>query len=278
MVISNQETMILDDSVKLYLHEIGQIDLLNQDEEIELAKRIKQGDEEAKQQLIDANLRLVVSIARGYTGRGLSLLDLIQEGNIGLMKAVDMFDYTKGFKFSTYATYWIKQTISRSLANQARSIRLPVHMVENIQKLNYAQKQLSQQLGRTATDEEIADYMDISINKVNQLKTIAVNPISLQTPLGEKNTHLDDFVEDKNSISPDEYTTNELLKDELNEAFMKLTEREEKVLRLRFGLDDGQKRTLEEVGQYFHLTRERIRQIEAKALRKLRQSQLKDFL
>ncbi len=270
----------MDDSVKLYLHQIGQIDLLSQEEEIVLAKKIQQGDLEAKQQLVDANLRLVVSIARGYTNRGMSLLDLIQEGNIGLMKAVEMFDYTKGFKFSTYATCWIKQAITRALANQSRSIRLPVHMVENIQRFNAVSKRLYQQLGREATDEEIAESMGLTPEKVCQLQIISQNPISLQTPIGEDNSHLDDFVEDKGTLSPDDYTHNELLKDELNSAFLKLTDREEKVLRLRFGLDDGRKRTLEEVGQHFHLTRERIRQIEAKALRKLRQpsNHLKDFL
>lgn len=261
------------------MQQIGQIDLLSQDEEIALAKKIKQGDNQAKQKLIDANLRLVVSIARGYNNRGMSLLDLIQEGNIGLMKAVEMFDYTKGFKFSTYATCWIKQAMTRALANQSRSIRLPVHMVENIQRFKIVQKQLCQQLGREATDEEIAEHMGITVEKVCQLQVIAQTPVSLQTPIGEDHSHLDDFVEDNKTIAPDDYTHNELLKDELNTAFLKLTDREEQVLRLRFGLDDGHKRTLEEVGQHFHLTRERIRQIEAKALRKLRQpsNHLKDF-
>ncbi len=273
---------MMDDSVKMYLHKIGQIDLLSYEQEVDLAKKIKQGDEEAKNTLIDANLRLVVSIAKGYVGRGMSFLDLIQEGNIGLMKAVEMFDYTKGYKFSTYATWWIRQSISRSIANQARSVRIPVHMGENIQKLNYTQKKLLQDLGREPTDKEIAEVLDVSLEKVRQWQLIAMTPVSLQSPIGEDSSYLADFIEDDKTLSPDDYTHNQLLKDELDKALLELTDREEMVLRLRFGLDDGHKRTLEEVGKELHVTRERIRQIEAKALHKLKKPStakcLKDFL
>lgn len=273
---------MVDDSVKMYLHEIGQFDLLDYDDEVALAKKIQEGDEEAKQMLIDANLRLVVSIAKDYVGRGMPFLDLIQEGNIGLMKAVEMFDYTKGFKFSTYATWWIRQTIARSIANQARSIRIPVHMGENILKLNYTQRKLSQELGREPTDKDLAEVLDISLEKVRQWQLLAMKPISLQSPIGEDNINLSEFIEDKKTLSPNDYTNNQLLKDELDRALLELTDREEKVLRLRFGLDDGHKRTLEEVGKELHVTRERIRQIEAKALYKLKKpamaKRLKDFL
>lgn len=273
---------MMDDSVKMYLHKIGQIDLLSFEQEVDLAKKIKQGDEEAKNTLIDANLRLVVSIAKGYVGRGMSFLDLIQEGNIGLMKAVEMFDYTKGYKFSTYATWWIRQSISRSIANQARSVRIPVHMGENIQKLNYTQKKLLQDLGREPTDKEIAEVLDVSLEKVRQWQLIAMTPVSLQSPIGDDNSYLADLIEDDKTLSPDDYTHNQLLKDELDKALLELTDCEEMVLRLRFGLDDGHKRTLEQVGKELHVTRERIRQIEAKALHKLKKpstaKRLKDFL
>lgn len=274
----------INDPVKMYLKEIGRVNLLTQEEERELAKRILEGDELAKQQLAAANLRLVVSIAKRYVGRGMQFLDLIQEGNMGLIKAVEKFDYTKGFKFSTYATWWIRQAITRAIADQARTIRIPVHMVETINKLTRIQRQLIQELGREPTAEEIADHMEgMTPEKVREIQKISLEPVSLETPIGEEDdSHLGDFIEDEGAMSPDDYASNELLKDELNEVLLELTDREEKVLRLRFGLDDGRTRTLEEVGQVFNVTRERIRQIEAKALRKLkhpsRSKRLKDFL
>ncbi len=274
----------INDPVKMYLKEIGRVELLTHDEEIELAKRILEGDEEAKKKLAAANLRLVVSIAKRYVGRGMLFLDLIQEGNMGLIKAVEKFDYTKGFKFSTYATWWIRQAITRAIADQARTIRIPVHMVETINKLTRVQRQLVQELGREPTAEEIAELMDgMTPEKVREIQKISLEPVSLETPIGEEDdSHLGDFIEDEGAMSPDDYAANELLKDELNEVLLELTDREEKVLRLRFGLDDGRTRTLEEVGKEFNVTRERIRQIEAKALRKLkhpsRSKRLKDFL
>lgn len=274
----------INDPVKMYLKEIGRAELLTHEEEIELAKRILDGDEEAKKKLAAANLRLVVSIAKRYVGRGMLFLDLIQEGNMGLIKAVEKFDYTKGFKFSTYATWWIRQAITRAIADQARTIRIPVHMVETINKLTRVQRQLVQELGREPTAEEIAELMDgMTPEKVREIQKISLEPVSLETPIGEEDdSHLGDFIEDEGAMSPDDYAANELLKDELNEVLLELTDREEKVLRLRFGLDDGRTRTLEEVGKEFNVTRERIRQIEAKALRKLkhpsRSKRLKDFL
>lgn len=274
----------INDPVKMYLKEIGRVELLSHDEEISLAKRILDGDEEAKKKLAAANLRLVVSIAKRYVGRGMLFLDLIQEGNMGLIKAVEKFDYTKGFKFSTYATWWIRQAITRAIADQARTIRIPVHMVETINKLTRVQRQLIQELGREPSAEEISEKMDgMTPEKVREIQKISLEPVSLETPIGEEDdSHLGDFIEDEGAMSPDDYAANELLKDELNEVLLELTDREEKVLRLRFGLDDGRTRTLEEVGKVFGVTRERIRQIEAKALRKLRHpsrsNQLKDFL
>lgn len=274
----------INDPVKMYLKEIGRVELLTHEEEIGLAKKILDGDEEAKKELAAANLRLVVSIAKRYVGRGMLFLDLIQEGNMGLIKAVEKFDYTKGFKFSTYATWWIRQAITRAIADQARTIRIPVHMVETINKLTRIQRQLIQELGREPTAEEIADKMDgMTPEKVREIQKISLEPVSLETPIGEEDdSHLGDFIEDEGAMSPDDYAANELLKDELNEVLLELTDREEKVLRLRFGLDDGRTRTLEEVGKEFNVTRERIRQIEAKALRKLkhpsRSKRLKDFL
>lgn len=274
----------INDLVKMYLKEIGRVDLLTHEQEIELAKRILEGDEQAKKELAAANLRLVVSIAKRYVGRGMLFLDLIQEGNMGLIKAVEKFDYTKGFKFSTYATWWIRQAITRAIADQARTIRIPVHMVETINKLTRIQRQLVQELGREPTAEEIAEKMDgMTPAKVREIQKISLEPVSLETPIGEEDdSHLGDFIEDEGAMSPDDYASNELLKDELNEVLLELTDREEKVLRLRFGLDDGRTRTLEEVGKEFNVTRERIRQIEAKALRKLkhpsRSKRLKDFL
>ena len=273
----------INDPVKMYLKEIGRVPLLKADEEIEIAKRIEAGDEEAKNILISSNLRLVVSIAKKYVGRGMLFLDLIQEGNMGLVNAVEKFDYRKGFKFSTYATWWIRQAITRAIADQARTIRIPVHMVETINKLTRIERQLVQDLGRDPTAEEIAAKMEgISPEKVREIKKIAMDPVSLETPIGEEDdSHLGDFIEDKNSMSPDQYANNQLLKDEISKALSELTEREEKVLRLRFGLYDGRTRTLEEVGKEFNVTRERIRQIEAKALRKLkhptRSKRLRDF-
>ena len=273
----------INDPVRMYLKEIGRIPLLTSDEEFENARRALEGDEEAKRILAKSNLRLVVSIAKRYVGRGMLFLDLIQEGNIGLMKAVDKFDPEKGYKFSTYATWWIRQAITRALADQARTIRVPVHMVETINKLARVQRQLTQDLNREPTDEEIAKKLGISVDKVREVYKISQDPVSLETPIGEEDdSHLGDFIRDERTVSPEEYATEELLKEELADVLLTLTDREEKVLRLRFGLDDGQCRTLEEVGQIFGVTRERIRQIEAKALRKLRHPsrsrKLKDFL
>ena len=262
----------INDPVKMYLKEIGKVQLLG-DRELELAKRTKEGDVEAKNELISANLRLVVSIAKHFLGRGLSFLDLIQEGNIGLIKAVEKFDYTKGFKFSTYATWWIKQAITRAIADQARTIRIPVHMVETINKMTRISRQLTQELGREPSAEEIAERMegDITPERVRQIQRINLEPVSLETPIGEEDdSHLGDFIEDKEVITPNEYASNELLKNELQEILKELTPREAKVLQLRYGLDNNRPHTLEEVGKEFNVTRERIRQIEAKALRKLR--------
>ena len=275
--------LTINDPVRMYLKEIGQIKLLTMDEELALADRILQGDPEAKTILAEANLRLVVSIAKRYVGRGMLFLDLIQEGNIGLMKAVDKFDPSKGYKFSTYATWWIRQAITRAIADQARTIRIPVHMVETINKLARVQRQLTQELNREPTDEEIAKKLGLSIDKVREVYKISQDPVSLETPIGEEDdSHLGDFIKDERTMSPEEYATIEMLKEELSGVLLTLTEREEKVLRLRFGLDDGQCRTLEEVGQVFNVTRVRIRQIEAKALRKLRHPsrsrKLKDFM
>lgn len=273
----------INDPVRMYLKEIGRVDLLSAEEEINLAHRIEQGDEEAKRRLAEANLRLVVSIAKRYVGRGMLFLDLIQEGNMGLIKAVEKFDYRKGFKFSTYATWWIRQAITRAIADQARTIRIPVHMVETINKLIRVQRQLLQDLGREPTPEEIAEDMDLTPDKVREILKIAQEPVSLETPIGEEDdSHLGDFIEDQDATSPSEHAAYELLKEQLEDVLDTLTDREENVLRLRFGLDDGRTRTLEEVGKVFGVTRERIRQIEAKALRKLRHpsrsKRLKDFL
>lgn len=273
----------INDPVRMYLKEIGRVSLLTADEEVALALKIEQGDQEAKQRLAEANLRLVVSIAKRYVGRGMQFLDLIQEGNIGLMKAVEKFDYRKGFKFSTYATWWIRQAITRAIADQARTIRIPVHMVETINKLIRIQRQLLQDLGREPTPEEIGAEMDMPTEKVREILKIAQEPVSLETPIGEEDdSHLGDFIEDQDATSPEDHASYELLKEQLESVLDTLTDREENVLRLRFGLDDGRTRTLEEVGKVFGVTRERIRQIEAKALRKLRHpsrsKQLKDFL
>lgn len=307
---ANSSHAKINDPVKMYLKEIGQIPLLDPKEEPIIARQIQEGEEakeamknpdlsdeekkklakviadgeQAKQTLISSNLRLVVSIAKKYVGRGMLFLDLIQEGNCGLIKAVEKFDYTKGFKFSTYATWWIRQSITRAIADQARTIRIPVHMVETINKLTRVQRQLVQDLGRDPLPEEIAEKMEnISAEKVREIQKIALDPVSLETPIGEKDdSHLGDFIEDKDTLSPDDYTNNQLLKDEINAVLQGLTEREEKVLRLRFGLLDGRTRTLEEVGKEFNVTRERIRQIEAKALRKLKNpnrcKRLRDFV
>ena len=273
----------VSDPVRMYLKEIGRVALLNADDEINLAVRIQEGDEVAKQELAEANLRLVVSIAKRYVGRGMQFLDLIQEGNMGLMKAVEKFDHTKGFKFSTYATWWIRQAITRAIADQARTIRIPVHMVETINKLVRIQRQLLQDLGREPTPEEIGAEMDLPTDKVREILKIAQEPVSLETPIGEEDdSHLGDFIEDEGAMSPEVFTSSALLREQLEDVLDTLTDREENVLRLRFGLDDGNIRTLEQVGKVFGVTRERIRQIEAKALRKLRHpsrsKQLKDFL
>jgi len=275
--------MKINDPVRMYLKEIGRVQLLSAKEEVDLAKKIEQGDEYSKQRLAEANLRLVVSIARRYVGRGMLFLDLIQEGNMGLMKAVEKFDHSKGYKFSTYATWWIRQAITRAIADQARTIRIPVHMVETINKLIRVQRQLLQDFGREPTPEEIGAEMDISTDKVRDIMKIAQEPVSLETPIGEENdSNLGDFIEDHDALAPADAAAFELLKEQLEGVLDTLTEREENVLRLRFGLDDGRTRTLEEVGQVFGVTRERIRQIEAKALRKLRHpsrsKRLKDFL
>ena len=273
----------VDDPVKMYLKDIGKVSLLTSDEETELAKRMLDGDEVAKQKLSEANLRLVVSIAKRYVGRGMLFLDLIQEGNLGLMKAVEKFDYTKGFKFSTYATWWIRQAITRAIADQARTIRIPVHMVETINRQVRAQRTLLQELGREPTTEEIADYMGITPEKVVEIQKIAQDPVSLETPIGEEeDSHLVDFIEDTKATPPSDVAAQTMLREQLIQALHKLTPREEKVIRLRYGLDDGKQRTLEEVGKEFNVTRERIRQIEAKALRKLRNptksKKLRDYL
>jgi RNA polymerase primary sigma factor len=273
----------INDPVRMYLKEIGRVPLLSAQEEIELAKRIEQGDEEAKRRLAEANLRLVVSIAKRYVGRGMLFLDLIQEGNMGLIKAVEKFDYEKGYKFSTYATWWIRQAITRAIADQARTIRIPVHMVETINKLIRVQRQLLQDFGREPTPEEVAEEMELTPEKVREILKIAQEPVSLETPIGEEDdSHLGDFIEDQEALAPSDAAAYELLKEQLEDVLDTLTDREENVLRLRFGLDDGRTRTLEEVGKVFGVTRERIRQIEAKALRKLRHpsrsKRLKDFL
>ena len=291
---SKQDEIILDDDiltkdlnindpVRMYLKEIGQIKLLTMEEELELADRIMAGDQEAKTILAEANLRLVVSIAKRYVGRGMLFLDLIQEGNIGLMKSVEKFDVGKGFKFSTDATWWIRQAITRAIADQARTIRVPVHMVETINKLARIQRQMTLELNREPSEEELAEKMGTSVEKIREIYKISQEPVSLETPIGEEDdSHLGDFVPDERNMSPEEYATNEMLKDEISEVLLTLTEREEKVIRLRFGLEDGKSRTLEEVGQMFGVTRERIRQIEAKALRKLRHPsrsrKLKDYM
>ena len=281
--LSVPEGVSIEDPVRMYLKEIGKVSLLTADEEIELAKRMEQGDEEAKKRLAEANLRLVVSIAKRYVGRGMLFLDLIQEGNLGLIKAVEKFDYRKGYKFSTYATWWIRQAITRVIADQARTIRIPVHMVETINKLIRVSRQLLQELGREPTPEEIAEEMKMPVERVREILKISQEPVSLETPIGEEeDSHLGDFIQDDNVPVPADAAAFTLLKEQLIEVLGTLTEREQKVLRLRFGLDDGRARTLEEVGKEFNVTRERIRQIEAKALRKLRHPsrsrKLKDYL
>ena len=281
--LSVPEGVSIEDPVRMYLKEIGKVSLLTADEEIELAKRMEQGDEEAKKRLAEANLRLVVSIAKRYVGRGMLFLDLIQEGNLGLIKAVEKFDYRKGYKFSTYATWWIRQAITRAIADQARTIRIPVHMVETINKLIRVSRQLLQELGREPTPEEIAEEMKMPVDRVRETLKISQEPVSLETPIGEEeDSHLGDFIQDDNVPVPADAAAFTLLKEQLIEVLGTLTEREQKVLRLRFGLDDGRARTLEEVGKEFNVTRERIRQIEAKALRKLRHPsrsrKLKDYL
>ena len=277
------DSVNIEDPVRMYLKEIGKVPLLTAEEEIALAKRMEAGDEDAKKRLAEANLRLVVSIAKRYVGRGMLFLDLIQEGNLGLIKAVEKFDYRKGFKFSTYATWWIRQAITRAIADQARTIRIPVHMVETINKLVRVSRQLLQELGREPTPEEIADKMDIPVERVREIIKISQEPVSLETPIGEEeDSHLGDFIQDDNVPVPADAAAFTLLKEQLHQVLATLTEREQKVLRLRFGLDDGRARTLEEVGKEFNVTRERIRQIEAKALRKLRHPsrsrKLKDYL
>lgn len=281
--LSVPEGVNIDDHVKMYLKEIGKVDLLEPGYETELAKRMAEGDEEAKKKLAEANLRLVVSIAKRYVGRGMLFLDLIQEGNLGLIKAVDKFDYTKGYKFSTYATWWIRQAITRAIADQARTIRIPVHMVETINKLVRVSRQLVQELGREPTHEELAKELNMSIEKVREISKISQEPVSLETPIGEEeDSHLGDFIPDDDAPAPSDAASFVLLKEQLVDVLKTLTPREEKVLKLRFGLDDGRQRTLEEVGKEFNVTRERIRQIEAKALRKLRHpsrsKKLKDYL
>jgi len=275
--------LAIDDPVRMYLKEIGKVDLLSPEEEIELAKRMLDGDEAAKKRLAEANLRLVVSIAKRYVGRGMMFLDLIQEGNLGLIKAVEKFDYTKGYKFSTYATWWIRQAITRAIADQARTIRIPVHMVETINKVIRVSRQLLQELGHDPSPEEVAEEMKMPVQKVRDILKIALEPVSLETPIGEEeDSHLGDFIPDDDAPEPAEAASFTLLKEQLVEVLGTLTPREEKVLRLRFGIEDGRTRTLEEVGKEFNVTRERIRQIEAKALRKLRHpsrsKKLKDFL
>ena len=279
----NFEGISLDDPVRMYLREIGRIPLLSYEKETELAERVLEGDEEAKRELAEANLRLVVSIAKKYVGRGMLFLDLIQEGNMGLIKAVEKFDYTKGFKFSTYATWWIRQSITRAIADQARTIRIPVHMVETINRLIRTSRHLLQQIGREPTPEELAKELDMTVEKVTEIQKIAQDPVSLETPIGEEDdSHLGDFIQDDDSPEPQDVAAYTLLREQLDEVMSTLTPREAKVLRLRFGLDDGKARTLEEVGKEFDVTRERIRQIEAKALRKLRHpsrsKKLKDYM
>ena len=281
--LSVPDGVSIDDPVRMYLKEIGKVPLLTAEEEIELAKKMEQGDQEAKKRLAEANLRLVVSIAKRYVGRGMLFLDLIQEGNLGLIKAVEKFDYRKGYKFSTYATWWIRQAITRAIADQARTIRIPVHMVETINKLIRVSRQLLQELGREPTPEEIAEEMDMPVERVREILKISQEPVSLETPTGEEEeSHLGDFIQDDNVPVPADAATFTLLKEQLDEVLSTLTEREQKVLILRFGLEDGRARTLEEVGKEFNVTRERIRQIEAKALRKLRHPsrsrKLKDYL
>ena len=281
--LSVPDGISIEDPVRMYLKEIGKVPLLSADEEIELAKRMSEGDEDAKKRLAEANLRLVVSIAKRYVGRGMLFLDLIQEGNLGLIKAVEKFDYQKGFKFSTYATWWIRQAITRAIADQARTIRIPVHMVETINKLIRVSRQLLQELGREPMPEEIAKEMDMPVDRVREILKISQEPVSLETPIGEEeDSHLGDFIQDDNVPVPAEAAAQTLLKEQLNEVLDTLTEREQKVLRLRFGMNDGRARTLEEVGKEFDVTRERIRQIEAKALRKLRHPsrsrKLRDYL
>ena len=277
------KNLTIDDPVRMYLKEIGQIKLLSLDEELKLADRIMEGDKEAKRTLAESNLRLVVSIAKRYVGRGMLFLDLIQEGNIGLMKAVEKFDVSKGYKFSTYATWWIRQAITRALADQARTIRVPVHMVETINKLARIHRQLTLELNREPSEEELSKKMNLPVERIREILKISQEPVSLETPIGEEDdSHLGDFIKDEHNMSPEDYATNELLKQEISEVLLTLTEREEKVIKLRFGLEDGKSRTLEEVGQMFGVTRERIRQIEAKALRKLRHPsrsrKLKDYM
>lgn len=281
--VATNDNAAMDDPVKVYLKEIGRVPLLTPEEEIELAIRIADNDEKAKKRLAEANLRLVVSIAKRYVGRGMQFLDLIQEGNLGLIKAVDKFDYTKGFKFSTYATWWIRQAITRAIADQARTIRIPVHMVETINKLIRISRQLLQDKGREPLPEEIAEKMDIPVERVREIMKIAQEPVSLETPIGEEeDSHLGDFIEDSEAVAPDDAASFILLKEQIEDVFSCLTDRERKVLYLRFGLKDGRPRTLEEVGQHFNVTRERIRQIEGKALSKLRnwgkREKIKDFL